>query len=207
MQISMKIKLRKNFSRGFSLVELIVSISIITLLLGVVIFSYRTSTDKLTLNSGAQEMSIAIRQAEVYGLSVKEATVSSGNFQYGYGIYFNPITSPNDYYLYVDKNSNNTYDAGNGCGSGSTECVEKFSLRNNIQITGICKTVSSVETCYSSGTVALDVKFLRPDPIANIRLNLNSVVTSIPKGKVVLTSPLGATTGVSIESTGQILVQ
>ena len=77
--------------------------------MSVVLFNYGSFTDNLALSAAGQEVSIAIRQAEVYGLSVKEVTPGSGNFNLAYGVHFSPAT-PNDYILFVDKNANNVYD-------------------------------------------------------------------------------------------------
>ncbi len=210
MQISMKIKLRKTFSAalssglssGFSMVEMLISIAIITVLLGVVVFSYRSSSDKLALDAAAQEVAIAIRQAQVYGLSVREDAPSGGNFNYGYGVYFNPVSSPSDYYLFIDRNNSNVYESA----SSPTEQVERFTLRNGVQITSICK---GSGVCYSSGSATFNVKFIRPTPIARLTItdNLNQVTYEPISASVKLTSPLGLQKSVIVYKAGGVEVQ
>ncbi len=190
--------------RGFTLVEILVSVSIMSMVMTIVLFGYSSFNDGLALGSSVQEMAIAVRQAQTYGLTVKEAVVGGGNFNSAYGIYFNPVSEPGDYYLFVDKNSNAYYDVGTGCGSGSTECVEKISLTNNVKISSICNDSGCV------GTNIVNIIFLRPNPDAQIYFgNSLGINTSGPhlNVRVALTSPQGVTRNVIIESTGQILIQ
>ncbi|OHA92878.1 MAG: hypothetical protein A3H52_01020 [Candidatus Zambryskibacteria bacterium RIFCSPLOWO2_02_FULL_39_26] len=191
-----------NFSKGFSLVELIIVIAITTVLLGVITYSYRTANNNLALSSAAQEVAIAIRQAQTYAISVKEYAPNSGQFDYAYGIFFSPSFNPN-YIIFADKDVDGVFSLGDGCGTVSTECVELFTLRNNVNITGVC----NASTCYSSGSRDLTVIFKRPNPNATLRLYASGIVTNPSTGKIVLTSPQGTTVAVTIQSTGQVLVQ
>jgi len=188
---------------GFTLVELMVTVSIVSLLMATILFNYSTFTDNLALSSAEQEVSVAIRQAQTYGINVRESSVSSGVFDYGYGVYFDPTDNGN-YYLFVDSNGDKKYTPGNGCGSGSTECVSKFTLRNNVKISNVCDPT----TCYNTKT--LNITFLRPIPDANVYLfNSDGTIYSGPitTGKIELTSAKGKVARVTIENTGQIVVQ
>ena len=62
----------RKFLAGFTLIEMLVSIGIVSLIMAVVFFNYGTFNDDLALTSAGQELSIAVRQAQSYGLSVKE---------------------------------------------------------------------------------------------------------------------------------------
>src|SRR5690348_13988547 len=190
----MPIKSHSPGSKAFTVVELIVSIAIVSVILGVVLFNYRKSNDNLALASAAQGVAVVIRQAQVYGLSVKESATGSGIFSYAYGVYFNPTTSPSDYYIFVDKNNNKTYDAGSGlCGSATTECIEHDTIQNNVKITGICDASLCPPT---AGSQMLDITFIRPNPDARVYFtDSSSNITSGPssRARIVLTSPQGAT--------------
>lgn len=188
---------------GFTLIELMITLSIVTVLLTTVLFNYSTFTDNLAITSAEQEMAIAIRQAQTFGLNVREVSVSSGQFNYAFGIYFNPAT-PSDYYLFVDSNDDKKYTVGSGCGSGSTECVERFTLRNNVRITNVCDS----GTCYNNKM--LNITFLRPSPDARVYfMNSDGSPFSGPvvQGRIELTSQKGRVLRVSVESTGQITVE
>jgi prepilin-type N-terminal cleavage/methylation domain-containing protein len=190
--------------KGFTLIELLVSISIVTVIMAVVIFNYGGFNDTLALSAAEQDLAIAVREAQTYGLSVKEVSVGSGQFNAAYGIYFSP-TSPSEYDVFVDKNGNGLYDAGSGCGSGATECLEKFIFRDGVTISAICDDTS----CPPASASSMQVTFLRPNPDATINF-VNSggtIVETGLTGKAVLMSPQGKTATVTIGSTGQISVQ
>lgn len=196
---------------GFTVIELMVSITIMTLIMSVVLLSYSRFNGDLALSAMTQEVSLAIRQAQTYGLSVKETVAGGGQFNSGYGFYVNP-SDPTHYYVFVDTNANEKYDPGSGCGSGSTECVEMFSLRNGVTITGICGAAFSGSMQCPPGVSiqSMHVTFLRPNPDADIRFaNSGNVLQggAYQAAQVTLTSPQGGVARVTVESTGQISVQ
>ncbi|MBI4155891.1 MAG: type II secretion system protein [Candidatus Zambryskibacteria bacterium] len=188
---------------GFTLIELMVSVSIVSLIMVTVLWNYGTFNDNLALTSAGQELAIGVRKSQTYGLSVKEVSVGSGQFDLAYGIYFS-ATDPTNYYIFVDKNSNNLYDVNSGCGSSSTECVEKMTFRNGIKISQICGA-----SCPIPEVSGIQVTFKRPNPDAKINFS-NSSGASVGGaliGKVILISPKGKTETVTVQSTGQISVQ
>lgn len=194
-----------NNKNAFTVIELIVSMAIISFMLSVVLYNYGNFNDNLSVSAATQEMSVIVRQSQAYGINVKEGGVGTGQFNYAYGMYFSS-QSPTSYYIFVDSNSNNKYDVGSGCGSGSTECVEKIDLRNGVTISSVCDSAS----CPPVGVTSLHITFLRPNPDARIYLaNSSNTITSGPLsvGKVKLTSTKGTAKYVIIESTGQITIQ
>ncbi len=199
-----------DYKRGFSLIELLVSIAIITFLMGTVLFSYRDSNDRLVVNSAAQELAIAIRQAQSYGLSVKESGIGTGAFSYAYGIYASPILDNTSYYIFIDRNANGLYDAGSGtCGEVTTECIEKITFRNNVTMQQVCAVPIGSSDCPNPFAGSLYVTFLRPNPDANIDfldLTNSIVMNNFPTGKFKLISPNGLVVSVRVESAGQVYV-
>ncbi|HEY4505352.1 MAG TPA: type II secretion system protein [Candidatus Paceibacterota bacterium] len=194
-----------NLVSGFTLIEMLVSVTIAGLIMAVILFNYSFFTDSLSLNAAEQEMTISIRQAQAYGLTVREVIPGGGQFGSAYGVHFDPNNDPEAYYIFADINGDKKYTVGSGCGSGNTECIKKFILRNNIQITGICDQSS----CPPEASVrTMDVTFLRPNPDASIYfMNNGGQIKAGPSltGKVILTSSKGKTATIIIESTGQIL--
>jgi prepilin-type N-terminal cleavage/methylation domain-containing protein len=193
-------------TKGFTLIEVMVSMSIVALMMAVILFNYSVFTDNLALTAAGQEMIIAIREAQVYGLTVKEVSVGGGNFNSAYGIYFNPTTDPSSYYIFADTNADKKYTPGSGCGSGSTECVQKISLRNNITISSICDATD----CPPSGATGATSIFLRPNPDASIYFmdSLGVIRESLANQvKVNLMSPKGKIATVVIKSVGLVVVQ
>jgi prepilin-type N-terminal cleavage/methylation domain-containing protein len=201
--------LNKKNRNGFTLVEMLVSLSIVAVIMLTVLFNYSSFNDRLALSSAAQELAVSIRQAQTYGLTVREVKSNTGLFDKAYGVYFNK-NDPSNYYLFVDSllvdPANKKYDVGSGtCGSVTTECVEKLTLRNGVIISNVC----NASTCSPGGSVVMNVSFTRPNPDANIIFTNNAGTTlSGPSltGKVELTSPKGKKLTITIEGTGQILV-
>ncbi len=192
---------------GFSLIELMVSISIMTILMSVVLYGHAVFVDQASLSSASQDLTISMREAQIYGLNTRETSVGSGDFSAPYGIYFNPAYTPTTYYIFTDTNNNDLYDAGNGCGSGVTECVSEVTLKNGVYIDDVCYQVEGVDVC--SGVNAEHITFNRPDPDAKIyyttkRGDNKSAPQTIAKVK--LKSKDGKITYVVIDNAGQIMM-
>lgn len=189
--------------KGFTLIEIMVVVSISSLISLVVLWSYGKFNDNIALTAAGQELLIAFREAQVYSLTVREADMESGNFNYAYGVYVEP-DDPTHYYLFVDRDASKTYDVGNGCGTANTECLEQGTFRNRIVVSSICNQSS----CPPHPSVnKLDVTFLRPNPDANINFTNNGGIiwsTSQSVGKIVLQSPMGKNLTVVVSSSGQI---
>ena len=201
------------FKKGFTFLEVMVCITIVGLIAAVSMFSYSAFSDNIALSSAGQEIAVEIRQAQIYGLSVKESTTGSGQFVSGYGIHVS-LDDPSNYYIFVDQNNNNKYDGNTTCLAGG-ECVEKMPLRNSVSITAICGAAfgGGLLVCPPNSSVrAMDVIFLRPDPDANVRFvnsdgTLYSGGGTFQTGQITLTSTRGKTVNVIIQNTGQISVQ
>ncbi len=197
-----------NFSKGnktgFTLIEMLITMSIVTIISSVILFNYSSFNDKLALTSASQEMSLVIRKAENDAINVKESTVSAGTFSHSYAVYFD-INNPSYYYLFVDKDVDGRYDVGNGCGSNNTECVEEIFMKNGVKITNICDST----TCPPTNATRLYIGFLRPSLDATIYFvdNANGYLSTVNTGKIMLVSPKGQTSTVVIEKTGQISIQ
>jgi len=199
-------------SKGFTLIELMVSVTISVLIMMVVLFSYRTFSDNLALSAAEQEISISIRQVQVYGLSVRQSSAGSGNFTTGFGIYAS-ANDPTNYYLFSDANNDNKCDDGKSCFSAA-ELMEKDALQNGVKIApnGICGEAfgGGVVCPPSGGAVSIEVTFVRPNPNAVIRFtdkNGAFLGGAYQSGQIQLISPLGKTATVTIGNTGQISVK
>ncbi|MEQ1561483.1 MAG: type II secretion system protein [Nitrospira sp.] len=193
-------------SKAFTLIEILTSVAILTVIMSVVIFNYSKFNNNIALSSAGQEITVAVRQAQVYGLSVKETSTGSGQFNTAYGIHFQP-SDPTNYYVFADKNGNSVYDVGGGCGSVNTECIEKFSLKNGVKIFDICNESSCSPL---PGQNKLNILFKRPETNAIIYFGNNFGVNSsgpYQTGKIILISPNSKESTITVESTGYILTQ
>ena len=205
---------------GFTIIELIISVAIISIISAVVFWNGRGFNDKIGVSAAAQEASFAIRQAQNYGVSVRESSSGTGIFNYAYGVVFS-LLNPKYVMIFVDKNSNDIYDDDNGVpcdGSASDECVEKVFLRNNVVINDQTKCPNALTVVNSSGSVfcnttwnSIQAIFIRPslDARINVVNDLGIIVSGGPWifGRITLISRQGITKTVSISKTGQVSIQ
>jgi|WetSurMetagenome_2_1015567.scaffolds.fasta_scaffold01475_9 prepilin-type N-terminal cleavage/methylation domain-containing protein len=148
----MKYKMRNNNS-GFTLLELIVSISVITILIAIFFTNYHGADQRTNLTSVAQKLVSDIRTAQNNSLgSVPYGGVLPAG---GWGIHLD-TTNNNKYLLFADVNNNKVYDVGEAlpASGGST-----FTLPANTVISDLTDGGS-----HSN----LDITFLPPDPITRI---------------------------------------
>ena len=78
-------------SRGFGLVELMVSISIMTLVSTVILVKNRSFNNALLLRNQAYEIAFSLRQAQLLAVSGNKESTGDSN---QYGIYFDITSSP-----------------------------------------------------------------------------------------------------------------
>ena len=187
--------------KGFTLVELIVVVSIMTIISAVIFWNGRAFNDKITVTSAAEDASLAIREAQNYGVSVKGT--ASGQFNLAYGVSFDTSNiSPAPFIpIFADANGNGRYD--------SSEEVDRAYLRNGVTITKLC-VVNSTSASTCSGIQSIQAIFVRPNLNATINaFNSSGVSIGGPwvSGQITLQSPQGNTKVVSISFTGQVSVQ
>lgn len=192
--------------RGFTLIELIVSIAIFITITSVVMVSQRRFGGQILISNLAYDIALGIHQAQVYGISVK--AISTGEFTKSYGIHFQ---NSKYYILFVDTDDDGIYDisdSGSSCIAGG-ECISFYRIEQGNSITSICAT-GSPSLCSSDGSVALDVTFKRPEPEPVIRTTVNGGVPSSPgtysTAYVVVMSPQGLTRKITVLQSGQVSV-
>lgn len=184
-------------ARGFTLIELLVVMSIMLVITSAFLVSNTKFNSSILLRSLAYQVAISVRQAQVYGIGVREAGIGTGNFSAGYGVHF-AIGTPTSYLLFADQNNNQQYDSGD-------LVVETFRIRNGYVLSSLCATrTDGVERC--TGTIAnLTVSFRRPNPEATIRTSLSGETYSA--ARITVSSPAGSTRDVSVGASGEISVQ
>lgn len=179
--------------------ELIMVITISSIMLTVVVIKQNTWNDELAVNTQIYDLASTIRQAQTYGLGVKENSInpSGDNFNVGYGIYFTQ-NSLNSYKFFVDKNNNKKYDSG--------ELIETKSLERNVTIKSVCGEVR----CFPGigPLYQVSIVFYRPELKANV-VFLNSgggiVADSLPV-VITLQSAGGNESNVKVEESGQVSI-
>lgn len=210
-------KILKNLSKnqkgyGFTLLEFLVSLSIGLIILVGVVIGQAKYNDLQSLKATANEMSLVIRQAQIYGVSVRSGGSGQTDFSSPYGVFLDSVGSTNKYVYYMDKNKNGYFDGNYDCTyDPANECSQLVQITRGNRINGICRMfVNGTETC-DVGRV--DATFKRPSTEAKFWMWDNVGYAQIQdlatmKGiKVKLISPAGRTKAVTLYKTGQISVQ
>ena len=200
---------------GFTLVELIVVITIATIIMTALVIQQRKWDDQLSLNTQTYELALTLRQAQIYSLGVRENPTSTGDkFNLGYGVRISdPI--PNQYIFFGDKNKDFKYTTG--------EELETKTFTRGVVVDRVCGMASIIalgpvgEHCSGEGWPVtlemVDISFLRPEVNSKSKF-LNSSQTEISgfgsyslPATIYLRSPQGKFSSVKIEANGQISIQ
>jgi len=152
-------KLSSSQKKGFTVVELLITISVFLVLSVAVVGNYRTTTRGLALNSLANLVAADIRRAQSYGIS----SVATGNSFVAHGISFDK-NFDNAYMLFADTGVANLQN-GNLGATCSGECIERMKIQTGITITAICVDKKS-GPCKNMDSV--HIAFKRPNPEPSI---------------------------------------
>ena len=142
------------------MIELLVVFSISAIIAAVVIASYPNFSSQLEFDNQVLDIALTVREAQVYGISVKEGY--SGAFGLAYGVYFDNNTR-DKFILFKDNNSNEQYNTG--------EELKIFTIKSGFEIKngGLCAGATQASAvCFRS---SLHVSFKRPNPDAVIIAN------------------------------------
>jgi prepilin-type N-terminal cleavage/methylation domain-containing protein len=194
-----------NRKKGFTVTELMISMTIMTVILVVVVFKGKDLSSNIALSDAIQQVSLSLREAQAYGISVKEDTANPGQFTNAYGVTFDTGANTSSF-IFSDRDANGFYDGGGSCVG---ECVQKIDLSNNITISAICVSPNSGSGCVSM--TKAHISFLRPNPEPVIRATNNggnnmSGVTYY-SATITLRNNLGRTRSVVIDNVGKIDIQ
>lgn len=197
--------------RGFSIVELLVSVAIFAFLTAFLVSKYGNFNQSILLTNLAYDVAITLRNAQNYGINVKSAPDVVNNVNYseefklGYGVHFDTHTgtpAPNtEMIFYADTNNSFSYNPG------TDSLLGRYVLRNGSKVSSIC-TNDTGDSCPTSGTGVdgtvgdLDVVFIRPSPDANFGSNGSSINAKF--AQITLQTPNGQTKKVVVRRTGQI---
>lgn len=215
-------KNNKSLNNGFTLVELLVTIVIFVVITGVVLMNSNSFNNTVLLRNFAYDVALTIKQAQSYGVNVRES--NSGLFNTAYGIYFDTGTGGDrtKFVLFNDTGSRDTYDFNtastpdqvyNGsltsCPTDDPECIQRFSMTRGTYVKSMCAG-TDINNCDIVDQ--LSILFRRPSLEAKIYINNESAVTvPTPNNKAYAKITLGATDGSEMEvvvtSIGQIYVK
>lgn len=157
-------------NKGFTLLEIVVVISIVAIFSILIITNYHGGGRELSLLRSTHKLAQDLRVAQEMAMSSRKfhELVPEG----GYGVYFEK--DQNSYILFADCNNNGEYDNSYICPdcsvepcveSSFTEKVEEIFLEEGIN-------VSEISVFFGGPSLSsISVSFLPPDPTVIIRHN------------------------------------
>ena len=155
--------LKRKHNSGFTLIEALIVIFIISLLVALILLNYQTIRQKHMLSQVNQKLISDIRKVQNMAINGVEVPgyCSEGLTCSGYGVY---ITSGSSYIFFADINGDQTYNSGEGF-----ETVD----------------LSSLISIDSTSPSNLNIFFESPDPVTYINQNNNPGVSGEITLKVV----------------------
>ena len=184
-------------TKGFGLIELMVSISIMALILGVVFTRQDSFNNTILLRSQAYEIALQLREVQLNAVSATGYN-DGGSLDYYTLLGANFSTSnPNNFFVFLDTNNNNRLDNGELRG-------EQGVLDSRFTITEI----RTIESSSSNTVSTVSILFQRPDFDAKFYNNSGVEQTNVIAVEIdVSENTTGITRTVEVTSTGQISVQ
>lgn len=168
------------------------------------VFSYTDFNSDILLTNLAYEIALSVRQAQFYGITVKQSSVA-GSFDSGYGVHFE--SNATSYTLFEDGKGGGNLDHEYEVGGGGDEAIETYSIQKGNFISKLCTKGSGSFDCTLT---SLDLSFVRPNPETYVAFGKNGNPAALDLDKTVsiicVASPRGAPRKITVESTGQISV-
>lgn len=179
----------KQGSHGFTLIEVLVTISIIIIVTGIVLVNYQGGQKQLILQRAVNKLSQDIRMVQEMAMSAQKynGAVPSG----GYGIAF--TSSIDTYFIYADCDVGTSYGwkftpSGTPCAGSTGELLEEVKLEESVSISAF------------SALVPFSINFVPPDPT----VYFNATTTS--SSEWIQLEISGQTKKVTVNSVGLITI-
>jgi len=203
--------LQSDVEQGFTIVEMIVSVSIIAIISSIAVFNHQQFSDMVKLANETQSIALALRTAQVEGLAVREFSRSGdADFESGRGVYIS-VDSDNRYVYFADKNQDKQYNGSTSSCSG--ECISITALEPRFRIVDLCGKVSGPAgdwLCTADGDLSdrsIHISYLRPRPGALFFSSDGSggnILQDSPRARIEVESPEGKKAWIEIKQTGEI---
>ena len=185
--------IKKN--RGMSYIELIVVLSIFSVMTSVILFNYGEFQEKVDIKNLASDIALKVVEAQKSSLSGKLNSSAGSSWKPAYGVYFD-ISSPKQFIYFVDLNNLNGYETG--------ETLDTIIITKNNSISGIDRCTGI--TCIPSAISPLSINFKRPDSRAIFTDSNGLPLTGFDYAQITILSPKGATAKIKIYPSGRIQI-
>lgn len=189
--------------KGFGLIELMVSISLIVLVMGIVLVNHNSFNGAVLLRSQAYEIALQVREVQLNAVSVAR---SGDTFRAVYGVHFDTDTTNNRnqrYAIFRDTNANYYYNSG-----------EAFGIQGSVDGQFEIRAIRTISGGVSTNRTNISIVFERPNFDARFftaaapggQVNAEIVEIDIARREVSGTGN-GVVRTVEITSAGQISIK
>lgn len=188
--------------RGFTLVELIVSIGIFVMMTALLVAKYGNFNQSVLLTNLAYDVALSVRTAQTYGLSVSKSDKTGGKsqFQYPYGVRFSTVQGENTkVILFADTDPIVSPDF---VYTNNDSVISAYNMTRGT-ISSICAGADSTN-CQVYNKI--DITFKRPDPSAIICPDEVLPCANVAYAKITLKSTDTETRSVEVWQNGQITI-
>lgn len=199
MHFKSKSESKKTHTRGFSLLEVLITSAIIGIVTAIVVVRYGAFNSSVLLKNHAYEIALAIREAQVFSVSVRG---DENEFRDKYGVYVDMSSgAAQELTVFLDTSSNGWYDGGD-------RIIETLVIDSRFEVTDVCVTVSGTPNCAGTGDID-DVSISFGRPVFDPKFYATGVVSPISDVTITLTPVSDDTISrtIKVTSTGQISVQ
>lgn len=194
------------------MLEMVIVISIVSIVSGILVYGFKDYGVRLNLRTNANEVALAIREAQAYALAVRgfDHDNNSGTILLytSWGVYAKKSESDTQLKIFVDFDGDKNYD-------DPGELSRVIILRNGIKIYGLWKGLKTTEE--DANVDEIEILYQRPNPDTKLLANdtrCSGLVTSndvntgtCPDLEIILQAPNGAQKTVVVWSTGQVTVE
>lgn len=151
--------LNNNSQKGFTLVELLISVGIIAFISSIVLLKYSSFDSTVLLKNAAYEVALALREAQAKSVS---GSHQGGDANFPFGVTFTPGVKDYTIFRYASATDPSPYydvsETSPLASNISTTLMERSML-----VTDVCIDTDSSVLCNIDGITRLDVSFRRPE--------------------------------------------
>ncbi len=191
--------------------ELMVVIALFTIITVAALMNHARFGESILATNLAYDIALSFREAQSYGIAVREPSSDAGTFSFPYGLHF---SGGDSFVFFADRNGNRRYEGNDAPGA------KVYRFERGSRIESLCGAPEDgapefrrfdVEgKVISGGGISyLDITFKRPVPDAVFVTDLNNAGTPrYASGRITIVSPKGRERRtVEVFQTGQISIR
>lgn len=214
MKFLLNIKIK---NRGFTILELLVSLTIFAIMTALLLSKYGTFNQGVILTNLAYDIALTIRNAQMYGLNVKSSGRTVNDFSNPYGVYFDTSTAASKILVtsFIDLKQGNMYNPDNLYNNSQADINPATGMPYEFLTSSTIKNggyIGSIRTCNNYKCTNpitrtnVSIVFKRPKPDALIYTNPNTFFNGFQKVMIDVKSSDGNTRTITVTDNGEISV-